>query len=92
MAKGQQYFTKYQQGIVNRYYQNKDAATSQRLQELVSDLALAAPGSKEADKLWKKAGPALSAAGVAPAKAEALMAQRSVETLAAAVNDLTKPR
>jgi hypothetical protein len=92
MAKGQQYFTKYQKGIVNRYYANKDAATAQKLQELVSDLALAAPGSKEADKLWKKAGPALTAAGVAPEKAERLAAGRSVEALAAAVNDLTKPR
>lgn len=92
MAKGQQYFTKYQQGIIKRYYEHKDAATAQRLQELVSDLALAPAGSKEAEKLWKKAAPALVAAGVAPEKAERIAAGRSVEALAAAVNDLTKPR
>jgi hypothetical protein len=92
MAKGQQYFTKYQQGIIKRYYEHKDAASAQRLQELVSDLALAAPGSKEAEKLWKKAASVLTAAGLAPEKAERIAAGRSVESLARAANELTKPR
>ncbi len=90
MAKGQ-HLTKHQQKIVSRYYEHKDTITAQRLQELVSDIYLAAPG-KEADKLWKKADAALRSAGVPPEKVDRAVASRSAEALAAIVNDLTKPR
>lgn len=90
MAKGQ-HLSKYQQKIVSRYYEHKDTLTTQKLQELVSDVYLASPG-KEADKLWKKADAALRSAGVAPEKVDRLMASRSPEALAAIVNELAKPR
>ncbi len=90
MAKGQ-HLTRYQQKIVSRYYEHKDTITAQRLQELVSDIYLAAPG-KEADKLWKKADAALRSAGVPPEKVDRVVASRSPERLAAIVNDLTRPR
>jgi hypothetical protein len=90
MAKGQ-HLSKYQQKIVGRYYEHKDSLTTQKLQELVSDIYLASPG-KEADKLWKRADAALRSAGVAPEKVEKVMASRSAEALAAMVSALTKPR
>lgn len=90
MAKGQ-HLSKYQQKIVSRYYEHKDTITTQKLQELVSEVYLAAPG-KAADKLWKRVDQSLRSAGVAPAKVDQIVASRSAEALAAVVNDLAKPR
>ncbi|HED52581.1 MAG TPA: hypothetical protein ENJ00_00050 [Phycisphaerales bacterium] len=52
MAKGQ-HLSRYQKGIVNRYYSNLDTITLTKLQELVSDLFLAE--GKKAETYWKKA-------------------------------------
>ena len=52
MAKGQ-YHTRYQQGIVRRFYLHRGTILITRLQETVSDLALAE--GKKANALWKRA-------------------------------------
>lgn len=50
---GMENFTKHQQGIIKRYYQNIDQITWQKLSELVGDLYLAE--GKKRDKLWASA-------------------------------------
>tara|TARA_Y100001933_G_scaffold251184_1_gene288342 strand:+ start:664 stop:945 length:282 start_codon:yes stop_codon:yes gene_type:complete len=52
MAKGQ-HLSRYQQGIVRRFYLHRGTILITRLQELVSDLAVAE--GKKADALWKRA-------------------------------------
>ena len=44
--------TKYQQNIIKRYYQNRDAILTQRLGEQVTELYLAE--GKARDKVWKR--------------------------------------
>ena len=46
-------YTKHQQGIIKRYYQNQDKIQVQKLAELVTELYLAEGKKKE--KLWKSA-------------------------------------
>ena len=48
---GMENFTRHQQGILKRYYENKDQISLQRLSELVTDLYLA-EGKKRAT-VWK---------------------------------------
>jgi hypothetical protein len=48
---GMENFTRHQQGIIKRYYENKDQISLQRLSELVTDLYLA-EGKKRAT-VWK---------------------------------------
>lgn len=50
---GMDNYTKHQQGIIKRYYQNLDRITWQKLSELVGDLYLAE--GKKRDKLWQAA-------------------------------------
>ena len=45
--------TRYQKGIVNRYYLHRGTIVITRLQEIVSDLYLAE--GKRADQLWTRA-------------------------------------
>lgn len=87
MAKGQ-HLSAYQQGIVRRYYQHLDTLTLGKLAELVSDLAVAAPGGKEAAKLWKRAREALEKAGVEAGKVEAIVGRADVKALAEEVGRL----
>ncbi|MBX3356868.1 MAG: hypothetical protein KF745_00420 [Phycisphaeraceae bacterium] len=90
MAKGQ-HLSRYQQGIVKRYYEHLDTLTVQKLQETLSDLYLAKPG-KAADKLWQRSHELLVKAGADPAKVEHAVASGSVEKLAAIVNEVCSPR
>lgn len=57
MAKGQ-HLSRYQKGIVRRFYEHRDTILVTRLQEIVSDLALAETDAAR-DKLWKRAADAL---------------------------------
>ncbi|MBN8645808.1 MAG: hypothetical protein J0L61_11290 [Planctomycetes bacterium] len=80
MAKGQ-HLTKYQQGIVNRYYEHKDTIGVQRLGELVSELYLCDSPAK-ADKLWKQAEVALAKVSADKATITKILAARKPELLA----------
>ena len=87
MAK-HQHLSRYQQGIVKRYYAHADTITLTKLAELVSDLAVAESPSATA-KLWTKAEAALAKAGVEPAKAAKVIATRDLKALAALVGELS---
>ena len=89
MAKGQN-LSRYQKGIVNRYYEHADTITLTKLQETVSDLYLAT-GDKVAAKLWKTAETALAKTGADPARIAKILADRNVVALATLVGELSGP-
>ena len=86
MAKGQ-YLSPYQKGIVKRYYQHKDAALTQKLGEVVSELYLESDPKKK-ERLWKSAHTALLNAGAAPSRVEKLVAEKNLAALAKLVGEL----
>ena len=80
MASKRQY-TAYQEGLINRYYQNIDAIMLQKLQELVTELYLA-DSQAARDRLWDRVQKAMTKLKVPPSIAKHIMATRSVEVLA----------
>ena len=79
--------TPHQQGIVRRYYDNKDDIMNQKLAEIVSDLYLC-EDQKEARRLWKSADTALKNAEAPPARRKRLIENRDLEDLAALVSEM----
>lgn len=73
--------SKYQQGVINRYYDNLDTIMLQKLQELITELYLAQNTPKE-DKLWDRAQKAMEKLEVKPAIIAHIMQKRQVEILA----------
>ncbi len=90
MAKGQ-HLSKYQQGIVNRYYENKDTIVLTRLAEIVSDLALC-ESEKKAASLWKRAETTLASAKIEPARIRAIVGAKDVKALATLVGEMSSKR
>ncbi|MBX3386590.1 MAG: hypothetical protein KF768_08465 [Phycisphaeraceae bacterium] len=90
MSKGQ-HLSKYQQGIVQRYYDNQDTLVVGKLAELVSDLYLSADDPKKSAPLWKSAATALKKTSIDPLKAARIVNERRVEELAAVVQALSQP-
>lgn len=80
MAKGQ-HLTKYQKGIVNRYYEHKESINATKVAETVSELYLC-DDPKKAARLWKTAELALTNLGVPPAKIAPVVARKDVKALA----------
>ena len=79
--------TPHQKGIVRRYYENREAISTQRLAEIVTELYLAKTEKKK-NQLWERAEKALEHAGANPAWLEKVVADRNVEGLAEIVNEL----
>ncbi|MFM8980553.1 MAG: hypothetical protein ACKOSS_08845 [Planctomycetia bacterium] len=77
--------TRYQEGIIRRYYRNLDALRAQRLQDLVGDIYLAS-SEKRRVALWAKAGELLAATGMPADELQQVLAARDIEALAAVVN------
>jgi len=73
--------TRYQQGVIRRYYQNQDQLREQSLADLVTDLYLATTDKKR-EALWKRARTLLEGLNVAPATVEAVMTARNPKALA----------
>ncbi len=80
MAKGQ-HLSKYQKGIVNRYYEHKDTINATKLAETVSEIYLA-DDPKKAARLWKTAELALTNLGVKPAQIAPIIANKDIKALA----------
>lgn len=79
--------TPHQQGIVRRYYDNKEHIMNQKLGEIVSDLYLC-DDEKKATRLWKSVETALKNAEAPPARRKRLIKNRDLEDLAALVNEM----
>ncbi len=79
MAK--QDLSRYQQGVVKRYYDNHETIQSHKLGEIVSELWLAEDNKKQT-QLWGKAQVALMRLGVDATKVGQVVAKRDLEALA----------
>ena len=84
---GMQDFSKTQQGIIKRYYDNIDGISLQKLGELVTELYLAE--GKKREKLWKTAVSAMQKLGVPQTRIDLIVAKNSPEAVAALVKELS---
>ncbi|MEK6642353.1 MAG: hypothetical protein AABZ08_00465 [Planctomycetota bacterium] len=83
-------FTRHQQKIVDRYYENKSNIMLTKLSELVGELYLAETDKKR-DKLWERVALAMKNLKIEPVLAAAILARRDPKDLAQHLNDwLTK--
>lgn len=87
MAKGQ-HLSAYQQKIVQRYYDNLDTISLQRLSEAVGELYLC-EDAKKRTRLWASVEMALRKARVEPAKIAKVLESQDVKLLAELVNKLS---
>lgn len=93
---GMEDYSRYQQGIIRRFYENKETMGLQRVAELVGDLYLAE--GKKRQKIWDQIVPALVKAGLPEAQANHLRQQDRADILAETVARLdskgpeTKPK
>lgn len=79
-------FSKHQQGIIKRYYENKDTIQLQRLGELVTDLYLAE--GKKRDKVWVTVANTLKKLEVPQTRIDHLLKQGDPTLLANLVKEL----
>ena len=86
MANGQEY-TKGQEKIIGRYYDNRDSIMSNKLGEIVSELYLCEE-SKKREKLWESARIALVNAGVNSPRIATIISEKNVESLGKLVNEI----
>lgn len=92
MPRGQD-LSRYQQKIVDRYYEHKDTIVAARLAEIVSDLCIVEAedtpaGKRRLASLWKRAATALKQTKLPPTAWESIIERRDVRELAALANRL----
>ncbi|MCI0703880.1 MAG: hypothetical protein L0241_22715 [Planctomycetia bacterium] len=83
---GMEDYTRHQQGIIKRYYENIDQVAWQRLSELVGELYLAS--GKKLEKLWASAANFMKKLEVPQARIDSIVEKRDVEMLAKLVKEL----
>lgn len=83
---GMENYTKHQQGIIKRYYENIDKVAWQRLSELVADLYLAE--GKKREKLWTSATSFMQKLKVPQTRIDNIVQKKDVEALAKLVKEL----
>ena len=84
MAK--QDYSRYQQGIIKRYYENREQIDEQRLSELVTNLFLAS--GKKQEKLWQQAQELMERMKVPKSRIEHVIGSGDPTVLAEVVKDL----
>jgi hypothetical protein len=80
-------YTRHQQGIIKRYYENFDKIQVQRLSELVTELYLA--DGKKRDKLWQSATTAMQKLKLPQQRIDHVVSKKDPALLAAVVKELT---
>ena len=80
-------YTRHQQGIIKRYYENFDKIQVQRLSELVTELYLAE--GKKRDKLWQSAATAMQKLKLPQQRIDHIVGKKDPALLAAVVKELT---
>ena len=78
--------SKYQKGVISRYYDNLDVIMLQKLGELVTELYLAETEKKK-NQLWDRAHKAMIKLKIKPAIITHIMKTRSPEILAKNMQD-----
>ncbi len=81
-------YSKYQQGIIRRFYENRDTLALQKLGETVSNLYLEESEAK-LKRAWKSVHTQLLHAGVHEHHAKQLVDNRDLDGLAKIVNELS---
>jgi len=79
-------YTKYQQQVIKRYYDNREQIDAQRLAELVTSLYLAS--EKKAGKMWETAGEIMERLKVPESRIKHVLEQKDPAILASVVEDL----
>jgi hypothetical protein len=79
-------YTRHQQKIIERYYDNRDAIMLQKLSELVTELYLADTDAQR-DRLWERVAAAMKNLKVKESIAAHILAKRQPEILASHVKD-----
>ncbi len=79
-------YSKHQQGIIKRYYENIDQIQLQKLAELVTELYLAE--GKKKDKLWTSAGTLMQKMKVPEARIKHLLDHKDPALVASLVKEL----
>jgi hypothetical protein len=87
---GMEDYTKHQQKIIKRYYENFDQIALQRLSELVGDLYLAE--GKKRDKLWQSAAAFMEKLGIPRDRIDHILDKKDPETLARLVKELQESK
>ena len=83
---GMDNFSRHQQGIIKRYYENIDGIQLQKLAEVVTEIYLSE--GKKLEKLWKSAEASMSKLGVPADRVAYVVGQRNPELLAKLVKEL----
>jgi hypothetical protein len=83
---GMEDYTRHQQGIIKRYYQNLDQITWQKLSDLVGDLYLAE--GKKRDKLWQSAAAYMEKLEIPKDRIAHILAKKDLQLLAGLVKEL----
>ncbi len=84
MAKSER--SKYQTGVISRYYDHLDTIMLQKLGELVTELYLADTPARQ-NQLWQRAQRTMLKLKLPPAIIEHIMEKRSAEILAKNLQD-----
>lgn len=79
-------YTKHQQGIIKRYYENRESIDGEKLSELVTNLYLSEGKKKE--KMWKTAEDIMTRLKVPPERVRHVIASADPAILAEVVKDL----
>jgi hypothetical protein len=79
-------YTRHQQGIIKRYYENKDQIQLQKLGEQVTDLYLAE--GKKREKVWKAIATTMQKLGVPQARIDHLLQANDPQLVAKLVTEL----
>lgn len=83
----ERHYTPYQKRVIRSYYRNREAASTQRLGEIVTELYLAT-SEKKAEQLWKQVEKHLKSAGANETWVGNVVRERNLEALAEIVKDL----
>jgi hypothetical protein len=81
--------SKFQQGVIRRYYENREQIDEGKLSELVTSLYLAKSKSAQ-DKLWERAESLLERLEVKASRIRHVLASRDAAVLAELVSELQK--
>ena len=81
-------YTRYQRGIIKRYYGNQDAIQRQRLAEPVTELFLAE--GKKRQRLWTAAATTMQKLGVPQSRIDHLVKQDDPANVAEVVKELER--
>lgn len=84
-------YTKYQQKVINNYYQNIDTIALQRLQEMITELYLVETDKKK-EALWQRVHKAMINIKVHPDIINHIMTRRDVQVLARNVEQWQKKK